>query len=341
MLSSAPINLKQLAHQLGLSSSTVSRALRDSYEISPATRERVQQLAKKVKYQPNPIASSLRSHVSKTIGVVLPQVDNHFFASAINGIEEMAQAHGYHVLIYLTHDRAEQEKTVADFLGQGRVDGILVALASATRCVGHFDKLRQRGIPIVQFDRVNRLLDTATVTTDDYGSAYQATEHLLRAGCRTIAHLRLPENLSISRCRRQGYQAALRDYGLTPDPELVLSAGNTDEENVARIAQLLQHRPDTDGIFAAVERLALSSYHACRQLGLSIPQTIKIIGFSNMEAASLLAPGLTTITQPAYAIGQESARILLQALTKRRPVLASQSLELKSELIVRGSTGRL
>jgi LacI family transcriptional regulator len=199
MLSSAPINLKQLAHQLGLSSSTVSRALRDSYEISPATRERVQQLARKVNYQPNPIASNLRSHVSKTIGVVLPQVDNHFFASAIDGIEEVAQAHGYHVLIYLTHDKAEQEKTVASFLGQGRVDGILVALASATRSVGHFDKLRQLGMPIVQFDRVNRLLDTATVTTDDYGSAYQATEHLLRAGCRTIAHLRLTENLSI-RC---------------------------------------------------------------------------------------------------------------------------------------------
>lgn len=339
MLAPAPINLKQLAGQLGLSSSTVSRALRDSYEISPATRERVQQLARQVNYQPNPIASQLRSHVSKTIGVVLPQVDNHFFASAIDGIEEVAQAHGYHVLIYLTHDQAAQEKTVASFLGQGRVDGILVALASATRSVGHFDALRQRGLPIVQFDRVNRLLDTATVTTDDYGSAYQATEHLLRAGCRTIAHLRLTENLSISRRRLQGYHAALRDYGLAPDPELVLSAGSTDEENIARITQLLQQRPDTDGIFATVERLALSSYHACRRLGLSIPQTVKIIGFSNMEAAALLAPGLTTITQPAYAMGQEAARILLHALTKRRPVLASQSLELKSELVVRGSTG--
>ena len=338
MLIPAPVNLKQLAHQLGVSSSTVSRALRDSYEISPATRERVKQLARQVNYQPNPIASNLRSHVSKTIGVVLPQVDNHFFASAIDGIEKVAQAQGYHVLIYLTHDRAEQEKTVAGFLGQGRVDGILVALASGTRGVGHLEKLRQQGIPIVQFDRVSRLLDTATVTTDDYGSAYQATEHLLRAGCRTIAHLRLPANLSISCRRLQGYQDALRAYHLTPDPELVLSAGSSDRENVARITQLLQQRPDTDGIFATVERLALSSYHACRGLGLSIPQTVKIIGFSNMEAASLLSPGLTTITQPAYAIGQEAARLLLQALAKRRPALASQSLELKSELVTRGST---
>jgi LacI family transcriptional regulator len=338
MVSAAPIKLKQLAHQLGLSCSTVSRALHDSYEISPATRERVKQLAREVNYQPNPIASNLRSHVSKTIGVVLPQVDNHFFASAIDGIEEVAQAHGYHVLIYLTHDRAEQEKTVASFLGQGRVDGILVALASATRSVGHFDKLRQQGLPIVQFDRVNRLLDTATVTTDDYASAYQATEHLLRAGCRAIAHLHLTENLSISRRRLQGYQAALRDHGLAFDPELVLGTGNSNEDNIGRIVQLLQQRPDTDGIFASVERLALSSYHACRRLGLSIPQTIKIIGFSNMETASLLAPGLTTITQPAYAIGKEAASILLQALTKRRPVAVSQSLELKSELVVRGST---
>ena len=340
MVSAAPIKLKQLAHQLGLSCSTVSRALHDSYEISPATRERVKQLAREVNYQPNPIASNLRSHVSKTIGVVLPQVDNHFFASAINGIEEEAQAHGYHVLIYLTHDRAEQEKTVASFLGQGRVDGILVALASATRSVGHFDKLRQQGLPIVQFDRVNRLLDTATVTTDDYASAYQATEHLLRAGCRAIAHLHLTENLSISRRRLQGYQAALRDHGLAFDPELVLGAGNSNEDNIGRIAQLLQQRPDTDGIFASVERLAVNAYHVCHELGRRIPEDVKIVGFSNLESVSLFDPPLTTITQPAYDIGREAAKILLRAVEKKRPILPSQSVVLASELVQRRSTAR-
>ena len=131
-----------------------------------------------------------------------------------------------------------------------------------------------------------------------------------------------------------GAVRARHTSGIHPAKSLI-----SDEENINRITQLLQQRPDTDGIFATVERLALSSYHACRRLGLSIPQTVKIIGFSNMEAAALLAPSLTTITQPAYAIGQEAARILLQALTKRRPILPSHSLELKSELIERASTG--
>ena len=338
MIPTAPINLKQLAGQLGLSSSTVSRAVRDSYEISPATRERVQQLARQLNYQPNPMASCLRSSVSKTIGVILPQLDNHFFALAINGIEEVAQQNGYHVLIYLTHDRGEQEKAVSKLLTNGRVDGILLALASGTRSVGHFEKLKEMGLPIVQFDRINAGLRTATVTTDDYASSYQATEHLLKAGCRTIAHLRVAESLSISSKRLRGYQAALQDNDLSCDPELVLTGTSSNEENLRRITRLLQLRPDIDGIFASVERLALSSYQACHNLSIAIPKAMKIIGFSNMETASLLAPALSTITQPAYAIGREAARILLQSITKRQPVLPTQSVELKSELIIRAST---
>jgi LacI family transcriptional regulator len=332
------VKLKHLAHELGLASSTVSRALRDSYEISPATRARVQQLARQLHYQPNPIASGLRNSVSKTIGVILPQVDNAFFALAINGIEEEAQRNGYHVLIYLTHDKIEQEKAVAKFMAAGRVDGILLALASGTRNVSHFEKLKQQGLPIVQFDRVSESLRTPTVTTDDYASSYQATEHLVRAGCRTIAHLRLAEGLSISSRRLLGYQAALHDHHLAADPDLVLSGTASDAENQRRIEQLLRQRPDIDGIFASVERLALSSYHACRTLGRTIPQDVKIIGFSNMGTAELLAPSLTTITQPAHAIGREAARLLLQALLKNRPVLPSQSVELKSDLIARTST---
>jgi LacI family transcriptional regulator len=340
MLATSSVNLKQLATQLGVSSSTVSRALRDSYEISSATRQRVQQLARQLDYQPNPIASNLRSSVSKTIGVILPQVDNPFFALAINGIEEEAQRNGYHVLIYLTHDKSEQEKQVAKFMTGGRVDGILLALASGTRGVGHFDKLKQLGLPIVQFDRVNDSLGTPTVTTDDYTSSYQATQHLLEAGCRTIAHLRLAECLSISSKRLQGYQAALHDHHIAFDPSLVLNGTNASEENVRRITQLLEERPTIDGIFASVERLALNSYQACQTLGIAIPQQLKIIGFSNTETASLLAPSLSTITQPAHAIGKEAARILLQALTKHRLVLPTQSVELKSELIIRASTSK-
>jgi LacI family transcriptional regulator len=332
------VNLKQLAGELGLSSSTVSRAMRDSYEISTATRERVQTVARQLNYQPNPYASCLRNNVTKTIGVILPQLDNHFFSLAINGIEEVAQQNGYHVLIYLTHDSGEQEKAVSKYLTSGRVDGILLALASGTRGVGHLEKLKLLGVPIVQFDRVSETLRTATVTTDDYASGYQATEHLLRAGCRTVAHLLVSESLSISTRRLQGYRAALADHRIPFDASLVLTGTASNDENLRRIGHLLEQRPDIDGIFASVERLALSSYQACQQLGVAIPERIKIIGFSNMETATLLAPSLTTITQPAYAIGKEAARILFHAITRHKPVLPTQSLELKSELIARAST---
>jgi LacI family transcriptional regulator len=332
------VNLKQLATQLGLSSSTVSRALRDSYEISPATRERVRDMARKLNYQPNPYAGSLRNNVTKTIGVILPEVDNHFFSSAINGIEAVAQEKGYHVLIYLTHDSEEQEKSVSKYLTSGRVDGILVSLASGTRNISHLEKLKKLDVPMVQFDRVSEKLNTATVTTDDYASGYKATDHLIKAGCRHIAYLMVSENLSIGSKRLQGYKAALHDHRLAFDASLVLGSSNSNEDNQARIKRLLQKHPHIDGLFASVERLALSSYHACHSLGLNIPDDIKIIGFSNMETASLLAPSLTTITQPAYAIGEEAARILFQAIAKHKPVLPSQSLELKSELVVRSST---
>jgi LacI family transcriptional regulator len=332
------VNLKQLAGELGLSSSTVSRAMRDSYEISTATRERVQSVARQLNYQPNPFAGSLRNNVTKTIGVVLPQVDNHFFSLAINGIEEVAQQNGYHVLIYLTHDSGEQEKAVAKYLTGGRVDGVLMALASGTRSVAHLEKLRQRGLPLVLFDRVSDSLNTATVTTDDYTSSYQATEHLLRAGCRTIAHLQVSGTLSIGNKRLHGYMAALHDHGRAYDAGLVLNGSGSNADSLRKIKALLQQRPDIDGIFASVERLALSSYQACQQLGRNIPQDIKIVGFSNMETAGLLAPSLTTITQPAYAIGKEAARILFQSILKHKPVLPAHSMVLKSELVARAST---
>jgi LacI family transcriptional regulator len=333
-----PINLKQFAGHLGLASSTVSRAMRDSYEISVATRTRVQEMARQLNYQPNPFAGSLRNNVSKTIGVILPEVDNHFFSMAINGIEEVAQQNGYHVLIYLTHDSEDQEKAVSKYLTSGRVDGLLLSLASGTRSVGHLENLKKVGVPMVQFDRVSERLNTATVTTDDYCSGYKATEHLLKAGCKNIAFLPVSEHLSIGSKRMHGYMAALHDHGIPYDAALVLGGRNAKIETIGRIKNLLTQQPHIDGIFASAEHLALSSYHACQSLGIAIPDDVKIVGFSNMEAASFLAPALTTITQPAYAMGKEAARILFHSITKNKPVLASQSLELKSELVVRAST---
>ncbi len=332
------VNLKRLAEELHLSIATVSRALQDSHEVSPATKERVRALATALDYQPNAYASSLRRNQSKTIGVVIPKVTNHFFALAINGIEEAARQAGFHVLIYLTHEEYEREVSIIQHLKGGRVDGILMSVASGTENTEHLRSLR---IPVVFFDRICPDISTANVTTNDYESGYQATAHLIEAGCRTIAHLLLSSSLSIGRNRQQGYLDALVAHGLTPSPGLTLPgtpANDGPAGQVGRIRELLQRRPDIDGIFASVERLAVSAYHVCRELGRRIPEDVKIVGFSNLESVSLFDPPLTTITQPAYDIGREAAKILLRAVEKKRPILPTQSVVLASELVQRRST---
>ena len=333
------VNLKQLAHMLGLSASTVSRALRDSYEISGETKKRVQDLATKVGYQPNPYASSLRNQVVRTIAVVVPEIANHFFSLAINGIEEVARQEDYHVLVYLTHDNYAREVAVAQFLTSGRVDGALMSLASETRDFAHLETLRQKGLPLVFFDRVWAESGSAQVTTDDYASGFGATAHLLAAGCRHIAYLMVSGNLSIGTKRWQGYLDALSAHGVAHEPDLTLDGHGSNEENLGLITQLLHQHPDIDGIFASVERLAISSYQACHGLNRRIPEDIKIIGFSNLEIAALLNPSLTTVTQPAYDIGKEAAQLLFSALKKGSRAPSLRAVELKSELIVRRSTG--
>lgn len=332
------MNLKSLAEQLNLSIATVSRALRDSHEASEATKQRVRALATALNYEPNAYASSLRRNLSKTIGVVIPKVANHFFALAINGIEEVARQSGYHVLIYLTHDDYAREVAIVQHLKGGRVDGLLMSVASGTEDFAHLKNLQKTNIPMVFFDRVCAEVATANVTTNDYESGYQATEHLLRAGCRHIAHLLISNNLSIGRNRLQGYLDALHAHGLPPDPGLIMNGVTDNEQNVALIRELLRARPEIDGVFASVERLAISTYHVCKELGRRIPEDVKIIGFSNLEAAALLDPPLSTITQPAYDIGREATKILLRAVEKKKPVLPNQSLVLESTLFERRST---
>lgn len=334
------VNLKQLAQELNLSVSTVSRALSDSYEISTATKEKVQSLALQLGYEPHPYASSLRRQKSKTIGVVLPEVANNFFSLAINGIEEVARQNEYHVLIYLTHENFEQEQTIVQHLASGRVDGILISMASETQGQDHFHRLRERNLPVVFFDRVCNDFATACITTSDYQSGYEATQHLLKAGCRRIVHLVVSSHISIGRKRMQGYLDALRDNDIPFDDTLLLEGTPDKAQNVARIRQLLEQDPTIDGIFASVETLAIAGYLACRQAGRVIPDDVKIISFSNLDIADLLDPPLTTITQPAYLMGREAARILFTAINKNKPVLAAQSQEVKSVLIQRASTMR-
>jgi LacI family transcriptional regulator len=335
------VNIKQLAQQLNLSISTVSRALNDGYDISPQTKKKVLELAKKLNYQPNPFASSLRKHKSKTIAIVVPEIANNFFTLAINGIQSVAREKGYHVLIYVTNESDEVESQALSHFQNGRVDGVLISVSSKTINDDALLNIQKQGLPLVFFDRVRDEFDTSKVTTDDFDSGFKATEHLIQQGCKRIAYLLISKNLSIGINRMQGYLEALNKHHIRQDKKLIIECTNDRDKNYALIENLLSGRQRPDGIFASVEHLAITSYHVCRALKLSIPKDVKIISFSNLETAPLLNPSLTTITQPAFDIGKEAATTLLKALTKKGYKLPNSKLVLPSKLIPRDSTAKI
>lgn len=330
------VNIKKLAQLLNLSIATVSKALRDSYDISKETKEKVVALARELNYQPNPHASSLRKHKSKTIAVIIPEIANNYFTLAINGIESIAQEKGYHVLIYLTHEDYNRELAFARELLNGRVDGALISVSSTTTDHTHFKNLRDRGLPIVFFDRVCEDIETLKVTTDDYEASYLATQHLIEKGCKRIIHLAISSKVSIGNKRMQGYLQAMADHQL-PTDNLVVECTNTDELDMSLIEAVFR-REKPDGVFAAVERYAMAAYEVCTQLGLRIPQEVKVISFSNLRIANYLNPSLSTITQPAFDIGKEAAHRLLNNLEKKNAPLDNVNIVFKSSLIQRAST---
>ena len=332
------MNLKELAKALNLSFSTVSKALRDSHEISIATKNRVLAKAKELNYQVNPQASSLRKQKSKTIAVVIPEVVNDFFGPVINGIESIAQEKGYHVLIYLTHEDMQKEIAITKLLQNGRVDGIMMSLSEETSDTTHLQALRENEIPLVFFDRIAEDIDAPKVTTDDYNCGIQATEHLIENGCTRIAFLSIAPNLSISNKRMNGYLEALKKHNIKPDNSLILSCTGDEAKNKTLIKQLFKRKNRPDGIFASVEKLAIATYEICAELTLAIPQDIKVICFSNMQTAAWLNPSLSTITQPAYEMGREGASILFKLVEKKGHHFLLENTVLNSTLVKRNST---
>ena len=335
------MNLKQIASELNLSFSTVSKALRDSHEISETTKRLVLAKAKELNYQVNPFASSLRKQKSKTIAVVIPEVVNDFFGPVINGIESIAQEKGYHVLIYLTHEDMKKEVAITKLLQNGRVDGVLISISEQTSDAAHLEALKEKEIPLVFFDRVVEYIDSPKVTTDDYNSGFNATDHLIENGCKRVAFLSISQNLSISNKRLNGYIDALKKkHALPVDDKLIVNFTGNDKIDKDLIRQLLKAKKRPDGIFASIEKLAISAYEICGELNLNIPRDVKIICFSNLKTAGLLSPSMTTITQPAYEIGREAAAILFKLVEKKGHHFLAEKTVINSVLVERNSTKR-
>jgi LacI family transcriptional regulator len=335
----AKINLKQMAEALGVSVSTISKALRNSYEISDETKKKVLEKAEEMGYVGNPYAGSLRHHKSKTIGLIVPELTNNFFIQAISGAESVVQEKDYHILVYNSQDDYEKEKSILKHLRNGRVDGILMSLASTTpSSYEHLTKTVDEGIPIVFFDRICHEIETGKVTTDDFLSSFNATEFLIQQGCRDIAFLALSDHLSIVNKRKQGYLEALNKHDIIFNPDRILKCTGEEKSDYQKIKKLLQGPNVPDAIFASVEKLALTVYYVCGELQVNIPEKLKLLCFSNLRTAPLLKPSLTTITQPAFEIGATAANLLLKNLSKKRTLIDNENIVLKSTLIKRDST---
>lgn len=332
------VTIKELAKELGISKSTVSRALRDSSEIGEETKQRVLELARLRNYSPNPFALSLLNHRTYSIGVIVPDIANPFFSSVIGGIEEVAYQRGYQVMIYQSHDAWERELSCTRHIAARRADGVLISIASGTKEHEHFRELAENSIPVVFFDRAVDEIQTHKVLVDDYGGAFQATEHLVREGCRKIAHISGHMNLSISRARAQGYKDALIRHGLEVREEWIVTGEFSHEVGSEAAYQLMALRQRPDAIFAASDRIAIGAHSALRQLGYHMPADVALMGFSDLAVSSLLDPPLSTMVQPTFEMGRQSAELLLDMIESKKPPILFETRVLKPELMVRKSS---
>ena len=332
------ITIKDIGKALGLSTSTVSRALRGSYEISEETKKQVLEYAEKMNYRPNPIALSLKERRSRSIGVVVCEIANNFFSQAINGIESIAYNRGYHVIISQSHESYEREVVNVQHLASRSVDGLLVSLSSETTDLSHFIELHEKGLPIVFFDRVTTEINTHKVIADNYKAAYEATVHLVKNGYKKIAHITSAPFLSITKERLEGYKNALLENGLSFNEKLVKycsHGGMISEEIEAALNNLFKIKQKPDAIVAAGDRITTGCLTAIKNLQLKIPGDIAVVGFSNTNIPELFAPTLTTVRLPAFGMGQAAIELLIQLIESKRPVTEFETKILQTEFIAR------
>lgn len=335
--------IKDIARKLQVSSSTVSRALKDYPGISDDTKRKVKEMAEKLNYRPNAIALSLRKSRSFTIGVIIPEVVHFFFSTVISGIEEVAFSRGYNVILTQTNEKLAREKSSIDTMLSNQIDGFLVSYSKETTDFQHFSKLLNQGYPIVFFDRVPEISGAIHVIVDDYRGAYEATKHLIQQGFSRIVHLAGPSNLKISKERSRGYQDALRDFGLPFLPELLVECTQGSDEEAQKItAQLLQSlSPRPDAFFANNDLAAMGAIQACKTAGFSVPRDIGVVGFSNWQFCSIVDPSLSSVAQNGFRIGSTATEILLDWIEKKiNPDTIESSVVLETELLVRKSSVR-
>jgi DNA-binding LacI/PurR family transcriptional regulator len=331
--------ITEIANELGVSPSTVSRALNNHPAISKKTKRAVVKLAKKLNYQPNLLALNLLKKKTNTIGVIVPEITSYFFSSVINGIQDLVNPLGVNMIIGQSNESYEEEKSIVQTFASIRVDGFLISPSSETKTFDHLEMLVNNNIPLVIFDRDCEGLEIDKVFVDEYNGAFQAVEYLIQTGCKKIAHIAGQQTLSTARHRLKAYKDALIKHNLPIIEEYIVeSTGFAPEHGIDPTKKLLALPNPPDAIFTINDGVAIGAMYIIKDAGINIPDEISVIGFDDDPHSSYFKPSLSTVWQPTYEMGMLSARILMKRINNKNDLSKIRIESLFPELIIRGSS---
>ena len=330
--------IHDIARELKISASTVSRALQNNPRISVKTREKIIAAAESMGYRPNILASNLRNKKSNTIGIVVPLINRHFFSSVISGVEDVAFSAGYTVVISQSNDLAAKEISIAHSMFSNRVDGLIISIAMEPTNLEHLKAFRKKNIPLVFFDRVVPEIDTNKIVVDDFMGGFRVTQHLIDQGYQRIGHMAGPQNLITYSDRKNGYMEALEKNGIPFDESLVVTNSLTAGDGVNAIQHLMNLPWPPDAIFCGNDTTALSSMIYLRDKGIRIPEEVGIVGFSNEPFSRVVSPSISTIAQPGFVMGQKAAELILNQIAHKDKTFTT--MVMPTELIIRESSNR-
>ncbi|MEN8187083.1 MAG: LacI family DNA-binding transcriptional regulator [Bacteroidota bacterium] len=335
------ITLKQISKEFEVSISTVSKALKDSHEISNELKEKIKAFADYYHYRPNSLALNLRNQKTKTIGIIIPEIVHHFFTTVISGIEHVANEKGYNVMICMSNESYEKEVLNMDMLANGVVDGIIVSVAKETEEkeeYSHFKDLISNGIPLVMFDRVINEIYCNKVITNDVDGGYLATKHLMNIGCKNIAILTTPDYVTVGDLRKQGYIKALQSRNIPIDDNLIVKVSERYGDIEEQIKKAFDQKNPPDGIFAVNEIYAAVAMKTAKNKGLNVPEDVSVIGFTDGLISQYSTPSLTTVAQHGYAMGEKAVKLLLDELDSQESDIQYKTEIIETDLILREST---
>ncbi|HYE53362.1 MAG TPA: LacI family DNA-binding transcriptional regulator [Chitinophagaceae bacterium] len=334
-----PATIKDIAKQLNISISTVSRAMRNAPDVNMETRKAVMALSEELKYQPNKLALSLKQKQTHNIGVIVPNLD-YVLATMVKGIDEVALEAGYTVMVCQSNESFGREIVNTRRLLDSLVDGFIISVSSETKVFDHFRKIQEKEMPMVVFDRVTPDLKAPSVRIDNAEGGYLATEHLIEQGYKRIAILAGPKNLGISNSRLEGYLSALKKYKMKPDPNLIIHCDFNQHYAYLATQELLNMKKRPDAIFTISDRMAIGAMLAIKEKGLKMPHDIGLVGFNNEPVVNLVTPGISSVEQPAFELGKLAAKLFIETVHNNNTDMSSVEEVLKCKLIIRESSLR-